>query len=244
MMRHMISKVWSQLQTAKDWDDARSILKKLFDDLPEEMLDIFFHKENVEDLQHLRLAHASVPDEAHYHQGITSLSVAVLSVETQMDIELDDEINREANVRTAKDVQMSKRGPPPCPTMYDGLMWLLLQYSTFVRELFTLSNEHGREVRNIWQGLISLYCRCKGRLLRKDIAHIVWAITADACQFFSTVCDMQDIEDKTFLSRAWLPSAPKFCQTKKFTFGTHRACGCWGQRASPRHNWEVATVAV
>lgn len=53
-------------------------------------------------------------------------------------------------------------------------------------------------MQNIRQGLISLYRRNKGRLTEDDIAHIVWAITADACKFFSTVCDRQDIEDGSF----------------------------------------------
>lgn len=198
-MRHLVPKLWTQLQTAKDWEDARSILRKHFDDLPEEMLDIFFHKENVEDLRHLRLSHASVPDAAHCHKGITPLAVALLSVDSQLDIERADEVQKEATVRTQKDVETSRRRPPPCPTTYDGLMHLLAQYSIFVRELFTTHNTHGKEVRHIRQGLMNLYRRCKGRLAREDIAHIVWAITADACQFFSTVCDRQDIEDENFL---------------------------------------------
>lgn len=131
-MWHMVPKLWAKLQTAKDWEDARLILCKHFDDLPDKLLDIFFHKENVEDLRHLRLAHLSTPDAVHCHQGITPLAVALLSVETQMDIELDNKIQGEANMRTAKDVETSRRRPPPCPTTYKGLMRLLAQYSIFV----------------------------------------------------------------------------------------------------------------
>ena len=60
--RHNLPQVWLDLQTCKNWRDAMTVMENLFRDIPvDDEIDIFWHKELVNDIWTLNLAHSRTP---------------------------------------------------------------------------------------------------------------------------------------------------------------------------------------
>ena len=79
--RNKLPKIWSNLQTAKDWYDTGTELTKWFQ-LHQNLRDIpiQFHKELVDDIRNLMFSLGPSPLEENAHRGITVLAFVLMFV--------------------------------------------------------------------------------------------------------------------------------------------------------------------
>ena len=185
--RSRLPDIWTHLQTCKEWNDAASVLTKHFrskqtaDDIP-----YAFHKELVDDIHKLRLSLGAAPLAETAHRGITPLAFSLLTVQEENAIRETQEWHDNATSVTPAALKASKRKCPSIPSNFDQFERLLRRYVIAGRALFGEQCDHFVEVTRMKQELMLLYRRNGGSLPANTIASLLWDITADAAQFFST----------------------------------------------------------
>ena len=196
--RHDLPTLWTDLQKAKDWRDAMTVMSNCFRDLPlDAEFDVFWHKENVQDVWRLNLAHSQPCRAETAHRGITPLAFSSLENYEQGRLLAQNKAEDIATHTTVADVKASKRKCPLPPTTSDGALRLLKQYVLIGQRFFTTNNSHFQEVDYIRQGLLALRQRNSNYLSPAFIADLIWEISVDACAYFSTYAEVTDVTTGT-----------------------------------------------
>jgi len=120
------------------------------------------------------------------HRGISPLAFVLMSVAEENQLREDQESYDGATSLTPGMVRAAKRKCLSIPTTLRELVELLRCYISAGHFLFTARCEHFVEVVRIRQELILMFRRNRGMLSAKNVATLLWDITADAAQYFYT----------------------------------------------------------
>ena len=117
-----------------------------------------------------------------------------LRIQNENFLRFCNEREDDATHKTLGDIKANKRKCPKLPEGYDQVNRMLKNYLTAGDRFFTSNNPHFKEINFIRNYMVSFYRRNAGCISKQFVAHIVWAITSDACSFFSTYTEKNDIQ--------------------------------------------------
>ena len=184
--RDIIPKIWTNLQTTKDWFSAGTELTKWFrlHDIDGDK-DYQFHKELMDDIRKMMFYLGSTPLADNAHCEISPLAFGFMPVAEENQLWEDQEARDKTTALTPTAVRASKRKCPSIPTTFPELNELLTRYIYAGHSLFTIKCHHFQKVVRMRQELRLMHRRNMGQLPPNTISSLVWDVVTDAAQFFN-----------------------------------------------------------